>query len=132
MTTAPPGSWYDDLTRMATDDAVLQHTYRRLRADLTPEARRLTDTVHVYPSRRCSYTIGKERVFVKVRDDAGALLPECVLRHVLLHELAHTVNAAQGHGHGFRGWLHWLRRNGAVASCGERVPRDFNPCRDSG
>jgi hypothetical protein len=65
---------------------------------------------------------------VKVRDDDGAFLPECVLRHVLLHELAHTVNAAHGHDGAFRRWMRWLHRGGAVSSCGERIPKDYNPC----
>lgn len=112
---------------MAADDAVLQRIYATLRADLTPEARARTRTVHVYPSRRCSYTIAKERVFVKVRRDGG-YLPECTIRHVLLHELAHTINPTHGHDRWFHSWLRWLRRDGAVPSCPDRVPPDYNPC----
>lgn len=122
-------TWYADLDRMAEDDAYLQRVYTALRADLTADARRRTRMVHAYPSCRCTYTLDKERIFVKVRDDAsGELLPECLVRHVLLHELAHTINDTHGHGTGFQRWLRWLGRGGGVVSCGERVPPGYNPC----
>ena len=125
----PTPTWYEDLDEMARDDAVLQRVYAALRADLSADARARTRAVHVYPSRRCTYTIAKQRVFVKVRDDAtGAYLPECVVRHVLLHELAHTINPTHGHDSTFHRWMRWLRRDGAVPACGDRVPRGYNPC----
>lgn len=124
-------SWYADLDALAADDAYLQGVYARLRRDLGPRARRATRRVHVYPSRGCTYTLGKERVFVSVVDPrSGARVPECVLRHVLLHELAHTVNPEHGHGARFARWFAWIRR-GVAALCPERVPADFNPCTDA-
>ena len=133
---------------MGADDAYLQNVYRALRTDLSSEAQRRTARVHVYPSNRCTYTIAKERIFVKVRDEDNTLLPPCVLRYVLctawrtwhhvvpaLHEIAHTINQTQGHDAGFRRWFRpgrpparvrarrqWLRRDGAVSACGHRVP----------
>ena len=125
---AAPTSWYEDLAEMQRDDVALQRVYRALRTDLSPEARERTRDVHVYPSRRCTYTLAKQRIFVKVRDDAGGLLPECIIRHVLMHELAHTLNTTVGHDSAFRRCLQWLRRDGAVSSCADRVPRGYNPC----
>lgn len=122
------GSWYDDMDEMVRDDAALQRIYRSLRTGLTAEARHRTNRVHVYPSRRCSYTIAKRRIFIKVRDDAGRRIPDCVLRHVILHELAHTLNETRGHDEGFRRWMRWLQRGGNVDSCAERVPKRYNPC----
>ena len=121
-------TWYTDMRAMQEDDAFLQKVYRNLRRDLTPEALRKTQTVHVYPSKKCSYTIAKERIFLKVRDDEGNFVPECILRHVLLHELAHTINPTEGHDSSFRGWLQWIGQNGNVAACPEDVPRNFNEC----
>ena len=68
-----------------------------LRGDLSVQAWERTRGIHVYPSRVCSYTLAKERVFIKVRDDQNNFIPECALRHVLLHELAHTINPTEGH-----------------------------------
>lgn len=120
-------SWYDDMDRMERDDEYLQRVFRSLQCDLSEEGRRRTRTVHVYPSLRCSYTIAKQRIFIKVRDDQGAFLPECVLRHVLLHELAHTLNGTHGHDASFRGWVRWLSR-GIRGTCAGLVPRRYNPC----
>ncbi len=72
---------------MEGDDAFLQDVCARLRTDLPAETRARTTAVHVYPSRRCTYTLDKRRIFVRVRDERGNLLPECVLREVVLHEL---------------------------------------------
>jgi hypothetical protein len=123
-------SWYEDITEMERDDAYLQTVYDRLWSDLPEEARRRTENVHVYPSLRCTYTIGKQRIFIRVRDphNAGSLLPECALRHVLLHELAHVINPTLGHDGGFRRWFHWLLSFVVPKTCGDAVPIDFNPC----
>lgn len=80
-------SWYEDLADREHDDAYLQDIYHRLQTDLPPDAQLRTADVHLYPSRRCTYTIAKQRVFVRVRDAKGEPIPECVLRHVILHEL---------------------------------------------
>jgi hypothetical protein len=123
-----PESWYTDMDAMRRDDAHLQAIMERLRKDLSAEAQTRLQHIHVYPSQKCTYTIDKGRVFVRVRDDHGALLPECVVRHVLLHELAHTLNPTQGHDEGFRYWLRWLSQRGQVSSCGDRVPPNYNTC----
>jgi hypothetical protein len=73
---------------MEADDALIQRVYAQVRAELSPAARERTQHVHVYPSRRCTYTIAKERIFVRVRDHNDRPLPECVLRHVILHARA--------------------------------------------
>lgn len=81
-------SWYEDIEEMKRDDAYLQSVYNGLWSELPMEARRRTEQVHCYPSRRCTYTIGKQRIFVRVRNDRdGSLIPECALRHIILHEL---------------------------------------------
>ncbi len=123
-------SWYDDITEMERDDAYLQTIYDKLWSELSLDARRRIDSVHVYPSRRCTYTIGKQRIFIRVRDprDNVSLIPECALRHVLLHELAHVINPTIGHDRGFRGWFNWLRSFVVPKTCGDAVPVDFNPC----
>ena len=78
---------------------------------MSQDARERTRSVHLYPSRMCSYTLAKQRVFIKVRDHRcscvvtptvdvdpqGQFIPDCVLRHVILHELAHTINPTEGH-----------------------------------
>lgn len=119
-------SWYDDVEAMEGDDAYLNAIVDRLIAELSSEARKRVAGVHIYPSRQCTYTINKQRIFVRVRDPAGDPYPECVIRHVLLHELAHVVNPTVGHDPGFRQWLRWLR--GQAPACAEAVPLDFNPC----
>jgi hypothetical protein len=142
-------SWYTDEAAMARDDAFLQDVCARLRADLPTETQARTAAVHVYPSQRCTYTLDKRRIFVRVRDDGGNLLPECVLREVVLHELGsgpsvcdafflcrtngrarrpHVLNPTYGHDNGFRGWFAWLRER-ISGTCGGAVPRDYNPCR---
>jgi hypothetical protein len=73
---------------MQADDALVQRVYEQVRAELSPAARERTQHVHIYPSRRCTYTIAKERIFVRVRDGDDNPLPECVLRHVILHARA--------------------------------------------
>ena len=126
----PEESWYTDLEAIAQDETALQRVYSSLRADLSTEARERTSHVHVYPSRRCSYTIAKERIFIRVRAPDGTLLPDCVIRHVLLHELAHTLNITQGHDASFRSSLEWIQQDGGrrVSSCADRVPAGYNPC----
>ena len=139
--------WYEDMDAMARDDAHLNAVFDRLREELSPDARDRIASVHIYPSRLCTYTIDKQRIFVRVRDANGELHPDCVLRHVILHELGpgrsvwthgpsrcpHVINPTFGHDGGFRGWLAWLRgQAGAAATaamCAGAVPSDFNPCR---
>lgn len=90
--------WYDDTTRMREDDAHLQRAVRSLRNTLGGRARWILGNIHVYPSQTCTYTLGKRRVFVCVRDAKGDLLPDCAIKHVLLHEVAHALNRTQlGH-----------------------------------
>ena len=120
-------SWYNNLTEMQEDDAYLQDVYATLRGELSPEAQERTHSIHVYPSKRCSYTIGKERVFVRVRDDNGNFVSECALRYILLHELAHTVNPTEGHDSSFRSWMRWVMQ-GVGDACPDQIPTDFNPC----
>lgn len=67
--------------------AILQDLYAVLRAEIAPEARARIDGVHAYPSRRCTYTLNKQRIFLRMRYDRGEVFPPWVLRHVLLHEL---------------------------------------------
>lgn len=128
----PPKSWYTDHRALAADHAYLQDVYARLRRDLGPAARRATRRVHAYPSRGCTYTLNKERVYVSVVDPTtGGRVPECILRHVLLHELAHVLNTTEhGHGARWRRLFAWLQRHAGVQHtlCPERVPAGFNPC----
>ena len=136
---ADDGPWYDDLAAMAADDARLAALAARARARLCPDLRRRVAGVHVYPSRGCTYTLDKRRVFVSVRDEAGSPLPDCALLHVLLHELAHVANArGRGHDAAFHRVLARMRRcveaaadaAGADRPCPERLPPTFNaPCR---
>lgn len=126
MTTAD--AWHDDVVTMQADDAALQRVYQGVRAELGATARERTRGVHVYPSPRCTYTIGKNRIFVRMRGEDGAPLPDCALRHVILHELAHTLNPTVGHDRGFLNWFAWIRRG--IASCPEEVPVNYNPCTD--
>jgi hypothetical protein len=111
---------------MGDDDAFLQEVYANLKRDLSGEARRRIASAHVYPSQRCTYTIAKERIFVKVRGQSGERLPECALRHILLHELAHVINPSEGHDSSFWKWMRWI--GDKVTACPNLVPRNFNPC----
>jgi hypothetical protein len=129
---------------MKADDAFLQTIYAEVRRDLAPATARRIRHIHVYPSRRCSYTISKQRIFLRTRDDSGKQLPACVLyghlklkkvrcpplRHVLLHELAHVMNRTHGHDGGFRSWFSWLLRQ-SPKTCPHRVPTGYNPCTSS-
>lgn len=138
-------SWYEDIEEMEHDDAYLQTIYDRLWKELPMEARRRIDGVHCYPSRQCTYTIGKRRIFVRVRDPRdGTLIPECALRYIILHELGpggirtytmpdvsratHVINPTIGHDSGFRRWFDWLGSWVLNKICREAVPVDFNPC----
>lgn len=124
--TTTTASWYDDPGERARDDALLQDAYRQVRAGLPPATRRRLRRVHAYPSRGCTYTLSKRRIFVRVRDAAGRPLAVCALRHVLLHELAHVLNPTVGHDRGFRAVL--ARLAAWVAACPGGVPRRWNPC----
>lgn len=122
-------SWYDDMDAMADDDRWLQDIYADLRRELSDRAWRRTRDVHVYPSTKCTYTLSKRRIFVRVRGDDGARLPPCAIRHVMLHELAHVLNDGHGHDDGFRAWLRWLLgTTDARRTCAGRLPAGFNPC----
>lgn len=122
-------TWYEDGEEgeLSEDDHILQNVLVGLLRTMEPERRRQVEGVHVYPSKSCTYTLDKTRIFVRMRDDDGALLPACALRHILLHELAHIVNRETvGHDAGF--WT-WLRRLGAgVEQCPEKIPKRFNTC----
>lgn len=120
-------TWYDNPLEMLEDDKVLQSILVDLRNDMDIQNRKLIEEVHVYPSKSCTYTLDKSRVFVRMRDDQGNLLPRCALRHVILHELAHIANKRSvGHDSGF--WA-WLGRLGAgVDQCPEKIPKRFNTC----
>lgn len=119
-------TWYSNMEQMAADDSYLQATFIDLKKDLSKEALHKVADVHVYPSLRCTYTIAKKRIFIKVRDDNGAPLPACVIRYVLLHELAHTINPTEGHDNSFRHWLGWISEG--ISTCGNAVPNNYNPC----
>ena len=132
-------SWYDRMEDMRADDHHLQRLYDHVRARLgarCARARRRLRFVHVYPSRHCTYTVNKLRVFVRVRDGQGRAFPDCVLQYVLLHELAHVLNVQRGHGSAFQEILADLVRCGAATAaapgsdwtCAEAVPADFNTC----
>ena len=135
---ATAASWYEDdgdLERMRAEDRYLQAVYRRLRRRC-PHLSAATAGVHVYPSRHCTYTVNKRRIFVRVFDEArGVCFPECVLAHVILHELAHVHNTRDlGHGPRFRSALRALTRppcrgdGGPPSPCEEQVPADYNTC----
>lgn len=99
-------SGYSDASDMQQDDAYLQRVYDSLRTLLPAWAQDATADVHAYPSLTCTYTIEKHRIFVRVRDDKGVRFPECVLRHVMLHELAHVLNTrSTGHDEAFRAMM---------------------------
>lgn len=128
------GPWYDDPDAMARDDAHLAARVAEVHAVLCPAWRARLARVHVYPSRGCTYTLGKRRVFVGVRDEAtGALLPDCALRHIVLHELAHVANAhGRGHDAAFAAALAALEAcaGRGPALCPEALPDTYNaPCR---
>lgn len=90
--------WYRCLDTMERDDRRLQRLLREVRPRLCPGARARVAHVHVYPSRGCTYTLDKRRIFVRMDDAEGRPLDDCALRHVLLHELAHVLNRG-GTGH---------------------------------
>lgn len=119
-------TWYTDAALMEADDRHLQRVYRRLLA--TARCGRGLRRVHVYPSTRCTYTLDKRRIFVRVRDATGQRFPDCVLRYVLLHELAHVANTATiGHDATFQGALEALERCTGT-TCPDRVPENYNRC----
>lgn len=129
---APP-TWYDDMAEMQADDAHLQTLYWDLLSHLLSQKGCLVDAsplrqVHAYPSRTCTYTINKQRIFVRMRDESGNRYADCVVRHVLLHEIAHVLNRfSTGHDDRFDTVM------GLVAGCTQGhcpydVPHGFNPC----
>jgi hypothetical protein len=58
------GSWYDNLESMQQDDDRLQTIYRALRNDLSTEARRITQNIHVYPSVRAALYLRYRAVLI--------------------------------------------------------------------
>ncbi len=48
-------------------------------------------------SAKKSYTINKEKTYLCLYDEKGALYPDYMLRYVLLHEFAHVLNHEIGH-----------------------------------
>ena len=124
-------SWYSDLDAMRRDDAYLQAIYQTLRSDMPRILQACIQDVHVYPSLRCTYTIAKKRIFIRVRDDNGNFMPACALRHILIHELAHIVNVTVGHDQHFYDWMDWIRdHQTGHHDCPNSVPRQYNPCTD--
>lgn len=120
-------TWYDNEQEMVADDRILQQILEDLLADMESHKRQVVEGVHVYPSKRCTYTLDKARIFVRMRDDDGELLPPCALKHVILHELAHIANhETVGHDAGFWAWLKRLGRG--VEQCPEKIPKRFNTC----
>ena len=139
----PTPTWYADdrLATMRRDDAHLQRVYRAVRRRVLhhnqchPAWQQRLQGVHAYPSRACTYTIGKRRLFVRVRDAEGAPFRDCVLQYVLLHELAHVLNEGRGHDAGFHALLSELVRCAGAAppadpgwTCSEGVLSEFNRC----
>lgn len=118
-----------DVERMKMDDRHLQPLYADIRKQLSRCARVTLHDVHAYPSMRCTYTLDKRRVFVRMRDDHGERFADCIVRYVLVHELAHVLNATTGHDESFRRLLRRLeqcaRRH---PMCPENVAEDFNRC----
>lgn len=125
-------SWYDDLNVMLTDDIHLQRNVKVLKDRLCSEAQERLRDVHVYPSQRCTYTVDKRRVFVCPRDAFGAMLSDCALQHVIMHEFAHVLNHQSiGHGVAFERTMKelgdCLEKNASdVSPCPEGVPKDYN------
>ena len=123
-------SWYTDLESMKRDDEYLQIVDINLRRDLPRSIHHCIRDVHTYPSVRCTYAIAKKRIFVRVRDDTGSLIPACALRHVIMHELAHIVNQTVGHNLEFHRWLRWFRQSEAgKGECPQCLPEEYNPCK---
>lgn len=122
-------SWYTDLDTMYQEDAYLQSVYRALQKDMPSVLRSCIRDVHVYPSLRCTYTIAKRRIFVRVRDDRGEYVPPCAIRHILIHEIAHVVNRTIGHDQSFDEWVRWIQKSPAGrGECPRNIPPQFNPC----
>lgn len=122
-------TWYHNMEVMRDDDTHLQSIYNTLRAHLSLCGRFQLRNVHAYPSRTCTYTLDKRRVFVRMRDDAGQRYPDCVLRYVLLHELAHVLNKTTGHDDAFQELLKRLEACAKVGPlCPDNVLPDFNRC----
>ena len=100
---------------MRDDDDRLQILYEQLLCTFSWWDKWKLRSVHVYPSLQCSYSLDnlmhmkkssfrsyatnhKRRIFVRMRNDVGEPYADCVLLHVLLHEIAHVVNQ-RGFGH---------------------------------
>lgn len=131
-------SWYADLDAMSSDDAYLQRNLSDLISRLCPEAQRMLVNIHVYPSKQCTYTVDKRRIFVCPRNEStGALLSDCALQHVILHELAHVLNRHSiGHDAAFQATMYDLEsclkqadthnNTNGKQPCPLEVPTDYN------
>lgn len=116
---------------MEKDDEYLQKIDIALRRDLPQSIQACIKGVHSYPSLRCTYSIGKRRMFIRVRDEKGGLITPCALRHVLMHELAHIVNHTIGHDAHFHEWFQWFRNSHAGnGECPQCLPDQYNPCKN--
>lgn len=123
-------TWYHDLNEMEADDAHLQNIYAELTNQLNLCGKWNLRSVHAYPSMSCTYTLDKRRVFVRMRDENGKRYPDCILRYVLVHELAHVLNDTMGHDESFKRLLARLERCAQRdnALCPDAVAPDFNRC----
>lgn len=131
-------SSYDNLDAMAADDTHIQRNVTQLMKRLCPEAQQRLKHLHVYPSLQCTYTLDKRRVFVCPRDPSGALLSDCALQYVIMHELAHVLNQhSVGHDRIFDQTLqsldNCLHQNNLLSEdksfldpCPNQVPADYN------
>lgn len=115
---------------MLEDDRHVQRNWQAVLRGLCAGARARAAHVHVYPSQTCTYTIDKRRIFVCVRPPGTtAVLPDCVIQHVLLHEAAHVLNdRGRGHDGRFHRILDKMRdcADGRTVVCPGEVPVDYN------
>jgi hypothetical protein len=75
------------------DDPML-HRLKDVVGTVHPVAHRLK----LYKSDKNSYTLNKEKIFLRVKDEDGNYYPLNMLVYVLLHEIAHLLNTVDvGH-----------------------------------
>lgn len=68
------------------DDPMLHHL-KQILEPVHPEIK----TAKIYKADK-SYTINKDKIFLKIRDENGQYYPQNMLVHVLIHEIAHMLN----------------------------------------